>query len=148
MTTLKVNIKLAENIAKKQNSNRGGRGGAPKSVTGDKYKSNKENAAHLALWKSKCIALKNIPPTPVVTSTKTFTKKEHLGFGTKSKPFHWFKNHLIWCVHNSDQCNVGNNQDSNRKNHRKPSSSSSTREQAMADMIDIFCSHDYSSDNE
>ena len=58
------------------------------------------------------------------------------------------ENHLMWCVHTSEQCKVGSKQAVERKNHKKPSRGNSTREQAMAAMIDIFGNHDESSDEE
>ena len=81
---------------KNQKPNEGGGGVAPKSGKFDKPKSKKEKAARLALWQSECIALKKVPPTPGGPSTITFTKKEHPGFGTKIKPFHWCKHHIMW----------------------------------------------------
>ena len=79
MTTLKGNLKLAENIEKKQNPNRGGGGGASKAVMGNKCESKKENDTHLTLWQSECIALKKVSPTPGDPLTKTFMKKERPG---------------------------------------------------------------------
>ena len=54
----------------------------------------------------------------------------------------------MWCVHTSDQCKVEKKQAYDRKTHRKISRGSSTREQAMAAMIDIFGNHDDSSDKQ
>ena len=75
-------------------------------------------------------------------------KKEHPGFVTKSKPLHWCKYHTMWCVQTSDQFKVGNKQAADRMNNKKPSSSRSTKEQAMASMIDIFGNHDESNNEE
>ena len=99
MATLKGNLKLAEKISKKQKPIGGGGVPASKARAADNCEYQKEKAARLALWQSECIALKKVPPTPGVPSTRTFTKKEHPGFGTKSKPFHWCKHHLMWYVH-------------------------------------------------
>ena len=54
----------------------------------------------------------------------------------------------MWCMHTSDQCKVGSKQAAEQKNHKKAPSGSSTREQAMAAMINIFRNHDESSDKE
>ena len=54
----------------------------------------------------------------------------------------------MWCVHTSDQCKVGNKKAADRKNNKKSSGGSITREQAMSVMIDIFGNHDESSDKE
>ena len=104
VTTLKGNLKLAEKIAKKQRPSGGGGGGGPasKSRPADKHESQKEKAARLALWQSECIALKKVPPTPGGPLARAFTKKENPGFGTKSKPFHCCKHHLMWCMHTSE----------------------------------------------
>ena len=120
VTTLKGNLKLAEKIAKKQKPSGGGGGPASKARAADKCESQKEMAARLALWQSECIALKKIPPTTGGPSIITFMKKEDPWFGTKSKPFHWCKHHLMWCMHTSDQCKVGSKQATEQKNHKKP----------------------------
>ena len=73
--TLKGNLELAEKIAKKQKPKGRGRGAAPKAGTSEKCESKKGKSARLALWESKCIALKKLPPTPGVPSTRTFMKK-------------------------------------------------------------------------
>ena len=62
-TTLKGNLKLVEKIEKNQKPSGGGGGPAPKARASDKRESQKENAARLALWQRKCIALKKVPPT-------------------------------------------------------------------------------------
>ena len=54
----------------------------------------------------------------------------------------------MWCMHTSNQCKVGIKQATKQKNHKKPSSGNSTREQAMASMINIFGIHGKSSDEE
>ena len=54
----------------------------------------------------------------------------------------------MWCMHNFDKCKVGNKQAANRKTHRKISSGSSTREQAMDAMINIVGNNDDSCDEE
>ena len=87
VTTLKVNLKLSEKIAKKHKPNGRGGGAASKAGTGEKCQSKKEKVARLALWQSECIALKKVPPMPGGPSTRTFTKKEHPRFGTKSNPY-------------------------------------------------------------
>ena len=51
----------------------------------------------------------------------------------------------MWCMHTYDQCKVGNKQAADWNNHKKLSSGSITREQAMSAMINIFVNHDESS---
>ena len=148
VTTLKGNLKLAKKIANKHKPSGGGGGTASKARPADKCEYQKEKAARLALWKSECITLKKVPPTPRGPSIRNFTKKEHPGFGTKSKPFHWCNHCLMWCMHTSEQCKVERKQAVERKNHKKPSSGNIKREQAMASMINIFGNHDESSDKE
>ena len=146
--TLNGNLKLAEKISKKKKPSGGGGGVAPKASTGDKLESREEKSARLSLWQSKCIALKKVPPTPGGPLTRTFTKKENPGLGTKPKPFHWCKHHLIWCVHTYNQCKAVNKQAADWMIHNKPTRGSITREQTMVTIVDIFGNHNESRNKE
>ena len=152
VSSLKGNLKLAEKIAKKLKS-QGGGGGTPKGkaqAAGDGTKeSNKDKAARISQWKTEQIALKKVPPVPGGPTTRTFTKKDHPGFGSKSKPFHWCTHHLMWCVHTSADCKLGLKQANDRKaNKSKSSGGGRTKEQAMAAMIEIFGDNDDDSDSD
>ena len=93
---------LQAKIIKKQH---GGGGGGPKTPSGGppagKSESHKARAAKKAQWASECKALKKVPPTSPRQTVRTFTKAEHPGFSTNSKPHYWCVHHLMWCVQKS-----------------------------------------------
>ena len=164
INSLKGNLKLQAKIIKKQNGGGGG-GGGPKTPSGGppagKSESHKARAAKKAQWASECKALKKVPPTSPRQTVRTFTKAEHPGFSTNSKPHYWCPAHLMWCVHTSDQCDLKKKQEaaaaaskasksgkSGYSSKAKRDASGNTKDQAMAAMLDYFSNEGADSDSD